>query len=85
MGFSWAFARILTLPGCSPAVSRDSAPSDTTSNDGIYGQRRGAFIMRPPVPWKSEAHGMGHMSSVQNPCWLMISWGIILPNINWGL
>lgn len=26
--------------------------SDTTSADGIYGQRRGAFIMRPPVPWK---------------------------------
>ena len=26
--------------------------SDTTSADGVYGQRRGAFIMRPPVPWK---------------------------------
>ena len=23
----------------------------------------------------------GHLSSGQNPCWLMISWGTILPNI----
>ena len=22
---------------------------------------------------------------VQNPCWLMISWRIILPNSHWGL
>ena len=22
-----------------------------------------------------------HLCSVQNPCWLMISWGIILPSI----
>ena len=26
-----------------------------------------------------------HLSSVQNHCWLMISWGIILPFISWGL
>ena len=28
---------------------------------------------------------MAQMSSVQNPCLLMISWGIVLPFIYWGL
>ena len=25
-----------------------------------------------------------NMSSVHNLCWLMITWGIVLPSISWG-
>ena len=46
------FSRMSPQWFLSLAPSDPQPTSDTTSSARIYGQRRGAFIMRPPEPWK---------------------------------